>query len=279
MNALLIDIGNTRIKWRVASVDRESATPRWSSDERALATQDVSTIADAFAQLGPDVAVDGVFLSNVAGSAVACDVLDAASRCWPAAAIHTLQPRASQCGVENGYRDPARLGPDRWLALIGARVAVPDRTLLVCSFGTATTIDLLAVADGRAVFTGGLILPGFDAMRAALSSSTARLPLADGRPVDFADNTDDAITGGIVAAQLGAVERSLRIARDAMGPTSRPLNCLLAGGGAAHVAALLADLDVPFAVVHDLVLRGIAAVASETVHSAHPRSTATATPH
>ncbi len=276
MIALLIDIGNTRLKWRVASVNREGVLPQWLSEERAIAVHEVSTISVGFEKLEP-VGVEAVFLSNVADASVANVVVDAVLRCWPASAIHSLRPLASQCGVDNGYRDPAQLGPDRWLALIGAHVAMPDRTLLVCSFGTATTIDLLAVAGGRAVFTGGLILPGFDAMRVALSATTARLPLADGRPVVFADNTDDAITGGIVAAQLGAVERSLRNARGAIGPASGPLTCLLAGGGAAHVAPLLDAVDVPVAVMHDLVLRGLAAVACDHVLPATRRSAIT--PH
>lgn len=267
MIALLIDIGNSRIKWRIANIGFGAAEPRWLSNEQAVAVDQRSELAAAFAsQAG--YAVEAVFFSNVAADTVATVVRDAVTQTWRDAPIRVLRPLARQCDVVNGYRDPARLGPDRWLAMIGARARFPQRSLLVCSFGTATTIDLLVAPDasGFATFVGGLILPGFDSMRASLESSTARLPLADGRAIDFADDTDDAITSGIAVAQSGAVERAWRTARERLDPSLRAtLLCVLAGGRATTVEHSLAGMDVVVEVVHDLVLRGIAAVAGETM--------------
>ena len=259
MIALLVDIGNSRIKWRITRVDPEMREPRWITEERALDSNDPQRVAESLAEQA-EVAVETVLFSNVASDLVEASVRQSVSRIWPVATLHSLRPNSQQCGVFNGYRDPTRLGPDRWLALIGAHARWPGRTMLVCSFGTATTIDLLVAGeDDSARFVGGLILPGFETMRAALATRTARLPFAAGRTVDFAIDTDDAITSGIAAAQVGVVERAWRRAR--LSATSSM--CLLAGGGAATVASLLGDLDVPFEVAHDLVLRGMAAAVAD----------------
>ena len=261
---LLVDIGNSRIKWRIAHVDPGTPDMRWLTSEQTLASNDRQQLPGLFA-VHAGVAVDTVLLSNVSSDAAETFVRESASRLWPDPTVRSLRPVARQCGVVNGYRMPEKLGPDRWLALIGAHALHPARTLLVCSFGTATTIDLLVMpGTGDARFVGGLILPGFEAMRAALSTTTARLPLAAGRAVAFADDTDDAVTSGIAAAQAGAVERAWRNAV----MTADPSLCLLAGGGAPTVAALLAGLDVPFDVAHDLVLQGMATVASHAMETA-----------
>ena len=265
MIALLIDIGNTRIKWRIARIDAGNLHPDWLTVEHALATNDPRAIADAFIGQS-ELAVDAVWCSNVARDDIEVLVREAVARIWRDAPFRALRPVSNQCGVINGYREPTTLGPDRWLAMIGAHARFPGRTLLVCSFGTATTIDLLvATGPDTACFVGGLILPGFDAMRAALRTGTARLPLADGQTVDFADNTDDAITSGVVAAQVGAVEHAWRQAVTTAGTAS--ITCVLAGGGADAMASQLADLDRDTEMAHDLVLLGLAAVACDSLNA------------
>ncbi len=178
---------------------------------------------------------------------------------WPAIRIERVVPVRVGHGIVNGYVDPARLGPDRWLAMVGARDLFPDRSLLVCSFGTATTIDLLTRASSRsngATFVGGMILPGPDAMGRALARETARLPSRRGAAVGFATDTEDAIGAGIAAAQTGAVERAYREAERASGDAD--VRCVVTGGAAVAIAPLL---GVPYQAVPDLVLHGLSIVA------------------
>lgn len=141
--------------------------------------------------------------------------------------------RREQCGVRNGYGDDfARLGIDRWLALLGY-----DRTLLkadevacIVDCGTAITIDLLAV-DG--CHEGGYIIPGVGLMRASLMQHTARvrcqfdeeeLGLEPGR------NTADAVSHGAMMAVVGLVEK---VAMD------RGAKLVLTGGDAGKAGKLL----------------------------------------
>lgn len=268
MPALLVDIGNSRIKWRIENAAVEAANAGKPSG--VLALTDLPQLAQHLraTRMG---APDAVHSSNVAGAEADDALRRAVSDAWGDVVIHPLIPDAARCGVRNGYRDPSQLGSDRWAAMLGAHALAPGRHLLICSFGTATTIDLLLAQDDDddSVFAGGLILPGFDAMRRALARETARLPMAQGEVVDFALATDDAITSGILAAQAGAVVRALRHARargariDRDSGASHPFACLLAGGGAAAMSSQLSDVEAPIHVVPDLVLLGLGEVARE----------------
>ena len=110
---------------------------------------------------------------------------------WPdAPAPVWLVSQPEQCGVKNGYRNPAQLGSDRWAAMIGARALSGGKPTLVVVCGTAATIDFVN-AGGE--FTGGVILPGVGLMIRSLHEGTAALPDADGQFTDHPQQTVDAI--------------------------------------------------------------------------------------
>ncbi len=235
---LLIDAGNTRIKWRVV----EAAAPLVAVDEGALAHETVDALATVRTR-HPELR--RVFACNVAGAAIGARL----SRACEGLPLTWLTSSASCTGVRNLYRDPAQLGADRWAALIGARVLHPCASLVVMA-GTATTVDLLT---GEGEFLGGLILPGVALMQQALARRTAQLPLADGRFALQPRCTVDAIRSGCLQAQAGAIERMFRqIARE---PDAL---CLLGGGAADSFAELL---EIPLQRVDNLVLTGLGAVA------------------
>jgi len=228
-----IDAGNSRIKWGLHD----------GRDWRAsgvLATADARWLAEAAEEWPHGTRV--VFC-NVAGEAVGAAV--AAALKPFALELLPFHSGAVACGVHNGYANPAQLGADRWAALLGARALTAAPCLVVCA-GTATTIDTLN-ADGR--FTGGVILPGFDLMRAALAGNTAQLPLAEGEFRAAPTNTADAIASGCLAAQLGAIEH--RFAAIAGAPGAR---CILTGGGAPR---LLPQLALPVRHEERLILAGL----------------------
>lgn len=154
--------------------------------------------------------------------------------------------RTEQCGVRNGYREPERLGSDRWAALIAAR-RQEHGPCLVVSCGTATTVDALSV-DGE--FLGGLILPGLALMQRSLSSNTAQLGMERGTAQDFPRTTADAIRSGVLQATLGAVRHQFELLQARQGEAV----CLLTGGAADE---LQAHLDLPLVRVENLVLKGL----------------------
>lgn len=237
---LLVDAGNTRIKWRIIEA---SAAPGWVA-EGALGHDDI----DSLRELGRRYpALARVVGANVAGEAVAARIRAALG----GLPLRWLVSTAACCGVSNSYEDPARLGADRFAAMIGARRLHPQACLIVTA-GTATTVD---VVDATGRFRGGLIVPGVELMKHALAERTAQLPLAEGRFAPAPRNTVDAIHSGCVQAQAGAVERMFRQIAAEPGAL-----CLLGGGAADGFADLL---QIPLRRVDNLVLLGLGAVAAE----------------
>jgi type III pantothenate kinase len=233
---LAIDAGNTRIKWGL----HDGAA--WAG-RGALALAEAEELAASIT--APPAAI---VAANVAGAEVARRIEASLAR-WRIP-IRWASAQASQCGVVNGYDNPQQLGADRWAALIGARHLHAGAGLVV-NAGTATTVDVL---DSAGVFRGGLILPGFDLMRACLAHNTAQLPWSEGQYRDYPRNTADAIVSGCVHAQAGAVERMFA-ALSGDGPAL----CLLCGGAAGLLAPAL---RVPHRLVDNLVLEGLVRIAA-----------------
>src|SRR5450830_414519 len=235
---LLIDAGNTRIKWALVSAD--SAAGAWLASG-AVAHAQLESLQAAWAGLD----ISQVLLSNVAGSAIA-------------ARLQAMLPVQAQlfaslpqlAGIVNAYRDPSQLGCDRFAAAIAGHRLAPGVPVIVVNCGTATTIDAVT-ADG--VFLGGMILPGLGLMASALARNTAQLPqiAQDGKlPEGFADNTDDAILSGILAAQSGAIEHACA--------AHQAEECIISGGAAPYIAPML---KVPYRIVENIVLIGLHAAA------------------
>lgn len=248
---LLIDAGNTRVKWAMAPADAD-APGRWLTSG-GVAHADLGTLAAAWRDAG--CAVSRVVLSNVAGAATGAALADAIAAAFAGApTVECFASLPALAGVRNGYRDPHRLGCDRFASLIGARALFPGRPLVVVTCGTATTVDAL---DADGFFPGGMILPGLGTMAQSLAGNTAQLPriadaaLAGGLPGCIADHTEAAIAAGCLAAQAGAIERAC--AAHAVRSGAEPL-CLLSGGAAAYVAP---SLRIGYRSIPQLVLTGL----------------------
>lgn len=236
---LLLDAGNTRIKWALV---RDSD---WIGTG-ALETASPEALADIWQTL-PAVPTR-LAACNVAGDRVRNIVEAAAARCG-------LVPRwlvssEEAAGVSNAYDRVTQLGADRWAAALGAWHRCRAACVIV-NAGTALTIDAL---DDSGRFLGGLIVPGVDTMLDALERRTAGLARQPGRYRDFPTNTGDAMWTGAIDAALGAVDRVLaRLARR----TGRKVAVLVSGGGA---GPLLGQLDPASARhVEHLVLEGLLA--------------------
>ena len=240
---LLIDAGNTRVKWAFA--DTGTAAGQWQSSG-ACALADLEALRTPWKSLAPSHAM----VANVAGDKVATAMASLLTEAGvPSSAISFFRSRAMCGGVVNGYRQPEQLGCDRFASLIGARHRFPSQSLLVVTAGTATTIDALD-ASGR--FIGGMILPGLLTMMQSLAQSTAQLPPLDAAvpPRLLADNTADAMASGCLQAQVGAIERALQQLPSAL--------CVLSGGAASLIAQQLA---MPHEPIDNLVLLGLHAAA------------------
>jgi len=253
---LLIDAGNTRVKWGVPETTMALPAPlsglHWQRSGAVDHVQ-LAQLVDAWQGL----LVTQVLIANVAGPAMQQRLRELLHRVFGMALrIDWFASVPELAGISNGYRDPAQLGVDRLACAIGAHALFPAQSLIVASCGTATTIDAVT-ADGR--FIGGMILPGIALMANALARNTAQLPQVE--PVNdlsspFADNTVDAIASGCVAAQVGAIERAVTALRATQGEVL----CVLAGGATGQ---LVTQLAVACEKVDNLVLLGLYVVATQ----------------
>jgi type III pantothenate kinase len=248
---LLIDAGNTRIKWALSAPGADAGD--WRA-EGVLAHADIAQLSAACQATQAPRAL----ISNVAGQAVQRAVSQSLIDGGLAAdQIDWFSAQAQCAGISNTYRDPTQLGCDRFAALIGARQLRPTQALLVVSCGTATTLDALS-AEGE--FMGGMILPGLAAMKQALASAAAQLPQVgwiEGQ-LAFADNTEQGIANGCLTAQVASILQAWQ----AMRSTQGEVRCLLSGGAAEMVAEALTRRALgSLERFENLVLYGLHAVA------------------
>jgi type III pantothenate kinase len=245
MNTLLVDIGNTRVKWAVVRGARLGSMQAAVHENSGLALR--ALVRSAPRDVGRVIVV------SVVDEALS-RVLDAAVRRRFAVAPEYIASTRRAQGVTNSYRDPWRLGADRWVSAIGAHAMARGRPVLIANVGTALTIDAVSAA-GR--HRGGAIIPGPEAMVETLLAGTHGIRRrASGQAASqrslFATDTASALAAGSVFAAGAFIDRALLEARGSLG--GRPL--LLLTGGAAP--ALRRYLKSPARHVPDLVLRGLA---------------------
>ena len=254
MSFLVIDIGNTRLKWGLYAQPEPGAE---LLAHGAVVLEDIDGLWQNEWQ-GLQPAPTAMIGCVVAGEAIKRRVEEQLQSGW-GIVPRWVSASARAAGVTNGYEHPQRLGADRWAAIIGARHQVLNdggaiRPVLAVMVGTAVTVDAID-ADGR--FLGGLILPGFGLMYRALESGTAGLKVPTGEVRDFPTNTSDALMSGGTDAIAGAIERSLRRLRARTGQEPQ----LIMSGGAVSRLTLLEEL--PARVVENLIFEGLLTLALE----------------
>ncbi|MDO9400414.1 MAG: type III pantothenate kinase [Polaromonas sp.] len=251
MTFLALDVGNTRLKWA------QYAAPVAGS--RALAhgavfLENIDKLADDEWRLLP--APSRILGCIVAGDAVKRRV-EEQMELWDVAP-HWVVSSAQEAGVSNGYDHPARLGADRWVAIIGARHRLLGRgsrkPCVVVMVGTAVTVEAI---DASGKFLGGIILPGHGIMLRALESGTAGLHVPTGDVKDFPTNTSDALTSGGTFAIAGAVQRMVENTTRHCGEAPE---CIMTGGAGWKMAP---SMSVKFELVDSLIFDGLLEIAAQ----------------
>ena len=162
MSVLLVDIGNSRIKWaRLADgrIGAQRGAPHdgWRARhfERAVFRRTRN--------------FDRVLVASVAGARVDRAFAQAVRRATGRMPMFVASTRRAG-GVTTRYIEPWRLGVDRFVAVIGAFAMSRGKAACVIDVGTAMTIDLV---DGQGVHRGGAVVPGPDLMVASLLRDTS----------------------------------------------------------------------------------------------------------
>lgn len=240
---LLVDIGNTRVKW--------AACVAGELEPQQAAAHGEWGPADWQRALFGGRRIDRVVVASVAGESCNGRLVEAA-RSSGVKDVRFIASTATAGGVRNAYPDARLLGVDRWVAVIGA-YHLCGGACCVVDVGTAATVDGVD-ADGQHL--GGYIVPGPHMMVQSLHRGTTHLAsytAASGAHAGalLADNTREAIERGCRVALAALVDRAhADLARATRGT---PV-LMLTGGAAAEITPWLVT---PVRVVPDLVLRGL----------------------
>src|ERR1700677_3251673 len=196
---LLVDVGNTRIKWATAHLPgfgprRQKPHPAGDLPTRAITPTKLAALAKKYPK-------HFLFLSSVVPKLTPLFIRAFHGR------IHVVTAGSPALGVHFDYPKPAELGADRLVAAtaISAEGKFPA---IIVSCGTATAFSVLN-AKGR--FCGGAIAPGFSVQLTSLLGATAQLPATPLRaPKSFlARSTQDAIRAGVMLSFVGGVNQAL----------------------------------------------------------------------
>lgn len=239
---LLIDAGNTRLKWRCMD----------NASEVSRAAVRYADQGEDWTDALPDMAPESIWVGSVAGGRIDGQVTEwAHAHQQPTPVFVSVEREA--LGLRVGYRSLSRLGVDRYLAMLGARVGY-DGALCVVDIGTAMTLDAV---DARGLHKGGLIAPGPQTMIRSLLNHTANIGDASDSPpaTPFARDTAEAVSGGACFAAAALIDRFVRATSSSLGA---PVTLLLAGGGRGQVLPLL---ESPGSEAPDLVFDGLLALA------------------
>jgi type III pantothenate kinase len=247
---LLIDIGNTRIKWAELTDDglgrmRADNYAHWNAG--SIRKQMLSDMP----------APERVLVANVGGDEIGGLVANSVAASW-GLKPEFVRSTAHAGGVRNGYAIADQLGVDRWLAVIGA-FKLERGAVCVASIGTAMTVDGV---DAKGVHLGGIIVPGpnlaIESLLKNTSDIASRSRMGEIGPSLFAGNTLGAVHQGVVHMLAAVIERALLDTRMRLGESPT----LYLTGGAGDIVG--SSLRVPFRFVGDLVLQGLAVVARES---------------
>ncbi len=250
-DVLLIDAGNTRLKWG------------WLSDTGIVKGGEVENPAGSG---GWDIPTGKTHPSRVVVACVAADEVREYLTGWSqrkfGIAAEYLSSPAAGWGITNAYQDAARLGIDRWAAMIAAFREYSDN-LCVVDAGSALTLDFVR-ADGR--HQGGYIVPGLNRLPQCLIETTSLQPGAcPGEGTGQRSpgtSTTDCIRHGALQMLCGMIETGLQQYERQVGT---PVRCILTGGDAAQLAAAL---EIVCELEPDLVLQGIGLMAGNKVDKA-----------
>lgn len=243
MATLLIDLGNTRIKWAWM---RGAGLGDYDAHEHH--GQPLASLQPLWQQ-----APQRVLINSVLGPDLQAQIQASAEPFG--LTLHWATSSDSFEGLRNGYRQPAQLGSDRWLGMIAAQQNNPGRCLCVVSCGTAVTIDAIS-PQGKHL--GGMILPGLRLMQQSLKQGTRQVDAQEQNepPQMLADHTSAAVHAGCHYGVVGAISQMLaKVSVE----YNEIVKCIVTGGDAEKIRPLLEARETehrPHLVLEGLALWG-----------------------
>jgi type III pantothenate kinase len=242
---LLIDIGNTRLKWATAS----SRGPILLAGE--VATKEVTSAwVNALAR---KFLKQRLILASVVPKRV-----PAFRRAFSGRLVE-MSATLHELGFSFQYPNPAEIGADRLAATVAAQ-AQGHYPAIIVACGTATAFTVL---DAKGRFCGGVIAPGLQTQLAALIGATAQLPATklSHSPNPLARSTREAIRAGVMLNFRGGVKEIINQLSKALSGRRKP-HLLITGGNAHYLAG---KIGLPMKLRPLLVFEGLRMIGLRTL--------------
>lgn len=250
---LLIDIGNSRVKWAITHADSLQEGAAFS----VTATLPEGLLSSLWQDLSPP---DAVWIANVARAEVVDTISAWLHQHWSCPIYHA-RSEAQAFDVFNAYQKPEKLGVDRWLSLLAVRQICSGSVCMV-SCGTALTVDVM---NAEGIHLGGVISPGLGLMTNALMGGTEGLKHLGLSFRDFArmDQCDDVDSFLGQTTATGVARGCLFACTGLVWQIHRrfPQSRLILTGGDAELLAR--NLDLSCQIEPRLVLQGLWRLSAE----------------
>jgi len=258
MQTLLVDAGNTSIKWSYLEKNV-------ISKQRCYFYNDQSPISlfDKILSKKKEECTKVILVSvlgNIFNEKAAYIAKTAAL------AFTNIKSKSRLANVKNSYIEPEKLGADRFVAMIAAYHLVNNdkqdrKACIIIDSGTATTIDAI---DVNGYHLGGLILPGLTLCQSSLLDNTQQLSDWNRQgleitPTIFAKETTEAIISASIFGLSGAIDNICKMMEIEICNLNQKntVDRIICGGGAKKV---LPYIDSGYSHQEDLIMIGLSVI-------------------
>ena len=245
---LILDIGNTRLKWIVGGTGGGSSqlqTPIVHDNDFRSAFEKIQKEINNVAK---QHCINFIAIGSVSSDSE--HITKVCQEIWGVEPTY-IASKFTACGVKNSYAEPNKLGVDRWAAIVEAYNHAQS-AVCVFDLGSAFTIDAV---NTEGYHLGGYILPGLKMSRQSIIGGTAQVNLDNNwmessKPV-WGRSTNAAVNNGIIYTAVTLIQNTIRSLRLEL---KVPVESFITGGDSIRVLPFVNDL-----VRYDeyLVLKGI----------------------
>ena len=218
---LLIDAGNSRVKWALdrPGVWKTAASPR---------TEFAQSLKDS---IEAGSTIKSITISSTRNQTYNQQLTAVLSELFEVEPFF-IESKRRDFGVINRYEPVSSLGVDRWASLIAAR-SLGTSPAIVIDCGTAVTVDALS-AEG--MFEGGVIFPGISLATHSLDQADNLSIASTVSPSVFSLSTEQAMYSGVLYSIAAGIDGIVMQMRKSLGYS---VNVYLCGGDANSLVDLL----------------------------------------
>lgn len=216
---LIIDLGNTRIKYFVFNNNYEIDSTNLNLDDWEI---ELNKLLDKYPSISRCI------ISDVNGS-ITREIENFLS---PLPYIYCSSEL--KLPFESRYKPFNQLGSDRIALITSSVIEYPKENILIIDLGTCITYDILT---NNAIHLGGSISPGYLMRYKALNKFSGKLPLLEPQMVFNAigENTEQAIHSGVTNGVISEVKETVNYYKKEY----KFLKIILSGGDAQKLSKTL----------------------------------------